>query len=344
MMRNDRDNNGIHAAGAGVLEENHEEQPTRIAPRVSDILPGFLEHLRVEEGRVDGTLDRYRGFIERLIRTAGDCLVEKIDGETVALYKRRLMEAGLSPTTIGSMLSCLRSFLRYAHDVLKLTVYDPEKIKRPKIPKRDVEYLTKEEVQRFLAAIPTKAMVGVRDRALVEVLCSTGMRISEALSLDRGAIDREGREARVIGKGNKQRKVYFSAIALEWVSRYLQDRQDTNSALFITSGSEPRRLSVKGSWRRFRRYAHLAGLARAVHPHMLRHTMATTLLANGCPIGHIRVLLGHAQLATTCRYYLGILSDREAKEAHEKFLSYEPQAGEGVNGKSPEELNNQLDR
>jgi len=201
-------------------------------------------------------------------------------------------------------------------------VYDAERVRRPKIPRREVEYLSNEEVQKFLAAIPTRTLVGLRDRALIEVLCSTGMRISEALSLDRSAINWESREARIVGKGNKQRKVYFGGEAIDWLERYLERRRDENPAVFATTDYEPRRLMPGGTWRRFRRYGRLAGLGR-VYPHMLRHTMATMLLANGCPIGHIRTLLGHAHLATTCRYYLGRISEAEAKAAHAKYLSYE---------------------
>ncbi len=256
----------------------------------------------------------------------------EIDGEAVSNYKRYLLEAGLSPVTIGGRLSCVRSLLRYLRDVRQLRVYDPEKIRRPKIPKREVEYLTKEEVQRFLQAIPTANLMGLRDRALVEVLCCTGMRISEALALDRGAINWEEGEARIVGKGNKERKVYFNQTAVEALAKYVRSRWDAESALFVTHGDEPRRMQAAGMWKRLRRYGRLADIQRNVYPHMLRHTMATTLLANGCPIGHIRVLLGHAELATTCRYYLGVLSDREAKQAHAKYLSYETEAGEEPHG------------
>src|SRR5437773_1598146 len=178
--------------------------PSRSSVRLSAILSGFLEHLRVEDGRAAGTIERYRAYLTRFGRAVGDCPIEAIDGEKIALYKRRLLEDELAPATIGSMLSCVRSFLRYTGTVLQMSVYDPAKIRRPKIPKREVEYLTKDEVERFLATIPIRSLAGIRDRALAEVLCSTGMRISEALSLDRRGIDWEAREVKIIGKGNKQ--------------------------------------------------------------------------------------------------------------------------------------------
>jgi integrase/recombinase XerD len=237
------------------------------------------------------------------------------------------MDAGLGPATIGGLLSCVRKLLRYGLEVRRLSVLTPEKVRRPKVPIREVEFLTKDEVRRFLDAFPQSGFSGMRDRALAGVLCATGMRISEALSLDREAMDWMLGEATVIGKGRKQRRVYFNEAALEWLLRYLHMRNDDHPALFVTQNREVTRLRPAGVWRRFKRYAVRAGLSKRVYPHMLRHTMATTLLNNGCPIGHIRVLLGHAHLATTCRYYLGRIAEAEAKAAHEQYLWYEERGG-----------------
>jgi integrase/recombinase XerD len=246
----------------------------------------------------------------------------------LSVYKRHLMDRGLSTATMATTLSGLRGFLRYLKDIRGLAVYDPAKVRRPAIPKREVDYLSKEEVQRFLDAIPTQTYTGLRDRALAEVLFTSGMRISEALGLDRQQIDWEAHEARIIGKGNKQRKVYFTESALIWIQQYLRVRHDDPPALFVTQSESSARLRAQSTWKRFHRYAQRAGLTKQVYPHMLRHTMATTLLANGCPIGHIRTLLGHEHLTTTCRYYLGVMSDAEAKDAHARYLSYDPDGGE----------------
>lgn len=289
---------------------------------VSELIPSYLEHLRIE-GRATATLERYQERLQRFIAEVGDCRIRDISQEKVSIYKRRLMDRGVGPVTIGGLLSCLRGFLRYLRDVRGLQVMDGEKIKRPHVPHRTVDYLTKEEVERLMAAIPFHTWSGLRDRALVEVLFSTGMRISEALSLDRGSIDWELREATIIGKGRKERKVYFRERTIDCLQRYLRERLDEFPAVFIRNGQTPQRLQAHGTWRRLNRYARLAGLGKRVYPHMLRHTMATTLLANGCPIGHIRVLLGHTHLATTCRYYLGMMSDAEAKTAHGRYLHTE---------------------
>jgi integrase/recombinase XerD len=299
-----------------------------VLPQISDMLPPFLDYLRVEENRSPGTLDRYRSHMQRFLKDGGDGAVGEITGERLLYFKRRLLDARLSPATIAATLSCLRTFLKYLREVLQLPVYDPANIRRPKIPTREVTYLTKDEVQRFVGAIPTHTFAGLRDRALIGILYTSGMRISEALSLDRDQIDWEKQEARIIGKGNKSRKVYFTEEALRWLLDYLVHRHDDHSALFIIQSDSPQRLGSQGTWRRFHRYAQRAGLGKRVYPHMLRHTMATTLLANGCPIGHIKALLGHEHLATTCKYYLGIISDAEAKAAHEKYLFYKTERGQ----------------
>ena len=317
-----------HTPAQSTHEPLTPEPLLHTSPSVSACLPDFLEYFRVEEQRTPETLLRYQQHIQAFITSVGDGPVGAITSEKLSVYKRHLLDRGLSAATMATMLSGLWSFLRYLKDIRGLAVYDPAKVRRPKIPKREVDYLSKEEVQRFLDAIPTQTSAGLRDRALAEVLCASGMRIAEALALDRQQIDWEAREAQIIGKGNKQRKVYFTETALEWLHRYLQIRHDAQAAVFVTQSETSTRLRAQSTWKRFHRYAKRAGLNKQVYPHMLRHTMATTLLANGCPIGHIRTLLGHEHLTTTCKYYLGVMSDAEAKGAHARYLSYASDGGE----------------
>ena len=148
------------------------------------------------------------------------------------------------------------------------------------------------------------------------------MRIGEALSLNRADIDFERKEARVIGKGDKERMVFFTARSLFWLKRYLELRTDQTLALFVSQDGEAR-LSRVDIWRPFAKYRRLAGLNKPVRPHLLRHTAATQLLFNGCPVSHIKDILGHTRLETTCRYYIG-LDKRAAKMAHEKYMVYDP--------------------
>ena len=243
--------------------------------------------------------------------------------------RRKMDQRGCGEARVAAILNALRSFLKFCRDVLRLAVLDSRHIRVPRIPRRDVEYLTKEEVDQYVRAIigPGERwdeipLVRLRFRALVEVLLGTGARISEVLSLDRRDVDSRSREVKIIGKGKKQRVLFFTERAIEWLGRYLESRRDDEPSLFVAGGSQPRRLIYDAVKTVFHRFARRARLKKKVTAHVLRHTVATTLLFNGCPIGHIKELLGHERLDTTCRYYLG-LDVRAAGEAHQKFLRYE---------------------
>jgi len=230
---------------------------------------------------------------------------------------------------VAGVLNALRSLLRFCRDVLGLQALDPRLVRVPRIPRREVVYLTKEEVEQFLSVIIgpgesiEKVPVGrVRFRALVEVLLGTGARISEVLSLDRSDIDFERKQAKIIGKGRKQRVLFFTDRALEWLGQYLARRRDDDSPLFVSRGVPARRLTYEVAKNLFRAANKRARLRKKVTSHILRHTMATTLLFNGCPIGHIKELLGHERLDTTCRYYLAV-DIRAARAAHQTFLRYD---------------------
>jgi site-specific recombinase XerD len=222
-------------------------------------------------------------------------------------------------------LASVKRLLLFCRDRLLLPVLDPAAVAIPKRPRREVVFLTPDEVARFVAAIPLTTSKnqphhsGIRFRALVETLLGSAMRIGEVLSLNRTSIDFERKEARVIGKGNKERTVFFTDRALDWLRWYLEMRTDESPALFISqTGSRLARTDV---WRPFHRFRMIAGLNKPVRPHLLRHTAATQLLFNGCPVGHIKEILGHERLETTCRYYLG-LDRRAAKAAHQQYLVY----------------------
>jgi len=134
------------------------------------MLPAFLDYLRVEEHRIPTALLRYESHLQKFITTVGDCPITHIASKNLSLFKRRLLDASLAPATIAAMLSGLRSFLRYLKQVCGFQVCDPEKVRRPKIPKHEVEYLTKEEVQRFLNAIPTHTPPGLKSVFMVHCL------------------------------------------------------------------------------------------------------------------------------------------------------------------------------
>lgn len=293
--------------------------------RLSDLLPGFLQYALAELRFSEQSLVKYRDCLRQIQRRVGDLPVSQYTKEHVLQFKADMLRRNLSASRQVSLLSAFKRLLAYCRDE-GFTVLDPDTITVPKRPRREVAYLTVEEVQRFVAAIPLEnydgspSFRGLRFRALVEVLLGTAMRIGEALSLNRDQIDFDTREARIVGKGSKERVVFFTDRALYWLRRYLELRTDVEPAMFVVE-SMPHRLTRDDIWRPFMRYHRRAGISKRVTPHLLRHTAATQLLFNGCPVGHIKEILGHERLETTCQYYLG-LDHRAAKAAHELYLTY----------------------
>ena len=293
------------------------------------LAPLFLEWSRYEVRRADWTVRRYGEALSWVIRDIGDQPVRELNIGHLMELRRRMEERGCREARIAGVLNAVRSLLKFCRDVLHVEALAPERVRLPRIPRRDVVFLSKEEVGEFLRAIiprddlwPTAPISRLRLRTLAEVLLGTGARISEVLRLKRDDVDFEKGEARTIGKGNKERRLFFTERSLEWLRRYLSRRSDKEDGLFVTHGYPVRQFTYDNVKKLFWTATRRAGLKKRVTPHILRHTMATTLLFNGCPIGHIKELLGHERLDTTCRYYLG-LDMRAAKEAHGKFLTYE---------------------
>jgi len=286
--------------------------------KISELAEDFLEYARYELNFSPQTIIKYRDSLRCFARDIGDKPATELDVQDFVRLKKAMMERGLSEARISGVVFAVRSFLNYCRDFLKLETLDPKQIRPPKRVRREVIFLSKEEIEAFINSINIKTWNGFRFRVLVEVLLGTGMRIGETLSLNRKIIDWEKREAKIVGKGNKERRVFFTERALSWIQKYLEKRHDSHEAIFITSGA-PRRLRREDIWRYFRYHREKAKISKKITPHILRHTVATNLVFNGCPIVHIKEILGHEKLDTTCKYYLGV--DREqAKRAHKKFL------------------------
>jgi len=296
--------------------------------KLSAMVEPFFDYARAELCLADQTISKYRDCLRQVVRVLGDRPMAEYQQPEVLRLKADMVGRHLSVGRQVSILAALKALLSYARSQRGLPCLDPADISFPKRPRREVGFLTPIEVERFVESIKLYntdggiIVAGLRFRTLVEALLGSAMRISEVLSLDRTSIDFAAREARIIGKGNKERTVFFTVRALGWVRYYLQARGDTHPALFVTQTGDAR-LSRPDIWRPFARYTKLAGLAKRVTPHLLRHTAATQLLFNGCPVGHIKEILGHERLETTCRYYLG-LDRRAAKAALHRFLVYEP--------------------
>lgn len=311
-----------------MLEEKSAVESTRNygESRILDLLPLFLKHAQYELNFAPKTVLKYEECLKTISRHVGNLEVSKISQEHVLELKAIMVQRGAGESRLAQLVFSLKSFLKYVAEDLQKPTLDYKKIKSPKRPRREVIFLTNEEIAQFIEAIHVQtkekklSMNSLRFRTLVEVLLGSGMRISEVLSLNRDSIDFENAEAKIIGKGNKERVVFFNPRSLEWIQYYLSHRKDSNPALFVSVSSQ--RVRVEDISKLFRTYRKKAGIEKKLTPHILRHTLATNLLFNGCPISHVKEILGHSDLQTTCKYYLGV-DKRKAKEAHQQYLNYQ---------------------
>lgn len=290
----------------------------------------FLEYLEVEQNRSQKTIANYDHYLTRLIDFAGDIQVKDITPELIRKWRLWLNRLGtntsdeLQKTTQNYHLIALRSFLKFCakRDIPALP---SEKIELAHTTRKQVTFLTVEEVERLFAQPDLSRLSGLRDRAILELLFSSGLRVSELVSLDRDHINFKRREFMVRGKGQKDRPIFISETAAEWIGKYIEARDDNTRPLFIRySGSKSinlsgnfHRLTPRSVQRLVSRYALLAGITKHVSPHTLRHSFATDLLMNGSDLRSVQALLGHSNIATTQIYTH--VTDPHLKAVHEKF-------------------------
>ena len=301
---------------------------------LSEALADFLEHLEVEGGRSPRTIENYKLYLERFIDFAGDIDVAKITSETIRKYRLWLNRYKNSNTgeellliTQNYHLIALRGLLTYLsqRDISSLAA---DKITLPKTVRKQVTFLHYDEVVRLIEQIPLDNEPGLRDRAIIELLFSSGLRVSELVNLNRDHINLARREFMVRGKGQKDRPVFVSMSAAEHVKNYLDARSDSLPALFISYSRRLAKPSVSGDYRRLgarsiqrmvSHYARLAGITKHVSPHTMRHSFATDLLMNGADLRALQSMLGHSNIATTQIYTH--VTDQHLKDVHERFHS-----------------------
>jgi site-specific recombinase XerD len=290
----------------------------------------FLEYLELEQNRSSKTINNYSHYLNRLVDFAGDIKLSDIDDELIRKWRLWLNRLGtntsdeMSKVTQNYHLIALRSFLKFCakrnYEVMPADKIELARTKRPQ-----VTFLTAEELQRLAAQPKTDILNGLRDKAIIELLFSSGLRVSELVGLDRDHINLKRREFMVRGKGQKDRPIFISTEAAEWIEKYLEMRQDNTKPLFIRySGNKKvdlsgnyHRLTARSVQRMVARYALLAGITKHVSPHTLRHSFATDLLMNGADLRSVQAMLGHSNISTTQIYTH--VTDPHLKAVHEKF-------------------------
>ncbi|MBU1126371.1 MAG: site-specific tyrosine recombinase/integron integrase [Patescibacteria group bacterium] len=300
-----------------------------MASTLQKYIKQFLEYLEVERGRSSKTIENYHFYLNRFSDWAGEPTPQKIDLEMVRkfrLYLNREIEGRdditLKKTTQNYHLIALRSFLKYLSKI-DIKTLAPEKIELAKQGTRTVEFLEEDELARLRnAPQDTPGILGLRDRAIIEMLFSTGLRVSELSNLKIENINLRRDEFTVKGKGSKHRIVFTSDEARKALKTYLDARRDTSPYLFVghdraKAGREAMPLTPRSIQRTIEKYATEAGITKKISPHTLRHTYATDLLRNGADIRSVQAMLGHESITTTQVYTH--ITDRELKKIHKKF-------------------------
>lgn len=300
------------------MEATFKKDPMQLKEAVSS----YLTFCQVEKLNSPQTVWKYgECFRTWITPVLGDHALESLTAIDVMSLKKAMVDKNLSPSRQYSVVITLKTFLRFCIEMLKVQTLNPKEIRLPDRGKPHVLVLSPEEIQKLLSNISTFTYTGARLRALVEVLLATGMRISEALSLERKTFDTGADHVEVIGKGQKRREIFFNSRCQHWVQNYLNKRHDNHHALFVTTGYEPRRLSRDDISRFFIQLRAKAGIDKKVTPHILRHTYCTTLLNNGADITFIKELVGHEDIQTTAKYYLGV-SKEQLRKVVDKYLDY----------------------
>lgn len=292
----------------------------------------YLEYLEIERGRSLKTIENYERYLTRFLVASGANEPADINDDLVRNFRLWLnrQEAGiragraetLKKKTQNYYLIAIRSFLKYLRK-RGVESYAPEKIELAKVAERTIDLLSAQDLKRLLDAPSGDSLKELRDKAILELFFSTGLRLSELCALQRD-IDLSRDEISVRGKGEKVRVVFISDDAKRAISAYLKKRTDMDDALFASDTKRTRddgssRLTPRSIERMVKHYAAKAGIMDKVTPHILRHSFATDLLYNGADIRSVQMMLGHSNISTTQIYTH--ITDSQLKEVHKKFHS-----------------------
>ncbi len=291
----------------------------------------FLEYLEIEKGSSLKTVENYDRYLTRFFEQAKIKSPSDINDDNVREFRlflnrqpgvkvRGQASANLKKNTQNYHMIALRVFLKYLMK-RSITALTPDRVELAKIKGRELDLMTTNELDRLLKAPDMTRLQGLRDKAILELFFSTGLRLSELCSLNRD-LDLTRDEFSIRGKGEKVRVVFLSDDAKSAIKKYLENRKDMEEPMFLQSSnrkSETNRLTPRSIERIVKKYAIASGISRKVTPHVIRHSFATDLLSNGADIRSVQMMLGHANIATTQVYTH--VTDAQLREVHKKFHS-----------------------
>ena len=280
-----------------------------------DLVDAYLTHLRVERRLADHTLESYSRDLQRLGEYAAglEKPVQRLERRDLESFVDSLMNEGLSPRSVARSVAAVRGFYRFA--ALTQHAANPaDDLQAPRAWPALPKFLAIEEVERLIKQPDVTTPRGLRDRALIEVLYATGLRVSELIHLRASDLNLEAGYLSTTGKGNKQRIVPIGDQAAEWLLRYIREGRPAligkrASPWLFVNAKQGGSLSRVGFWKILKGYGRKAGLPRALSPHVLRHSFATHLLEHGADLRSIQMMLGHADLSTT-QIYTHVLEAR----------------------------------
>lgn len=276
---------------------------------LKDLKKQFLEYLEIEKGRSVKTIENYNRYLNKFLNFSGIISYNEITEELARKYRLYLNRIGLNKKTQNYYIIALRSFLKFLakRDVSSL---DAEKLELAKLPDRELDLLSAEDLERLLSVPSGEDIIALRNKAILETFFSTGLRISELTSLPREGVNFKKEEISVRGKGEKIRVVFLSPRARAAIAKYLKRDFET-----VTDKLFP--ITPRGIQRMIKSCAIKAGISKKVTPHVLRHVFATDLLQNGADLRSVQALLGHANISTTQIYTH--FTDRQLGEVHRAF-------------------------
>jgi len=311
--------------GGGWWEERSVAQCDRMVVMenqspIGKYLNDYLSHLEVEKNRSIKTRENYGRYLKVFIQDTRVKRPEEITAEAVSNWRMKLARRPYKKVTQSYYIIALRNFLKYLikRDVKTLS---PDKVELPKVPARQIETIRYQDLERMLGTPKAVTIKGMRDRAILEVLFSTGLRVAELCALNRYANLERG-EITVRGKGEKLRVVFLSDRAKGALKEYLDKRGDAEEAMFVSYTKTKNqkvlgKITPRAVQRLVDKYARQAGIGQRVHPHLIRHAFATDLLINGADLRSVQEMLGHANITTTQIYTH--LTNKELREVHRAF-------------------------
>jgi len=302
--------------------------------KIRKLAQDFLDYLEIEKGRAPNTVANYKFYLKRFFIWAKISDPSKINQNMIRNYRlwlNRLKDANGQPmkkNTQNYHLIALRAFLKYLskRDIKTLA---PEKIELAKMPDRQIEFLEGSELETFLEGpenLDQPEILKLRDKAILETLFSTGLRVSELAGLKKENINLKKDEFTVRGKGSKLRVVFLSNAAKHWLDKYLKARKDMTEYLFTNHDKaatkrnkkkDDKGLTPRSVQRIVQKYAKLAGITKKITPHVLRHSFATDLLTGGADIRSVQAMLGHSSITTTQIYTH--ITDKQLREVYKNF-------------------------